>query len=35
MARQAFVNYATEWRHFSLPGVGAPAYDFPITARRN
>ena len=30
MARQGFVNYAKEWWHFSLPGTGGPAYDFPI-----
>jgi D-alanyl-D-alanine dipeptidase len=35
MARQGFVNYSKEWWHFSLPGAGAPAYDFPIPARRN
>ena len=35
MARQGFVNYAKEWWHFSLPGAGGPAYDFPITPRRN
>ena len=34
MARQGFVNYSKEWWHFSLPGVGRQAYDFPI-ARRN
>jgi zinc D-Ala-D-Ala dipeptidase len=33
MAKQGFVNYSKEWWHFSLPGVGGPAYDFPITAR--
>jgi D-alanyl-D-alanine dipeptidase len=33
--RQGFVNYWKEWWHFSLPGAGGPAYDFPITARRN
>jgi D-alanyl-D-alanine dipeptidase len=33
MARQGFVNYSKEWWHFSLPGAGGPAYDFPITAR--
>ena len=32
MARQGFVNYSKEWWHFSLPGAGGPAYDFPITA---
>lgn len=35
MARQGFVNYAKEWWHFSLPGAGGPAYDFPIQPRRN
>lgn len=35
MARQGFVNYAKEWWHFSLPGAGGAAYDFPIVARRN
>jgi len=34
MARQGFVNYAKEWWHFSLPGAGAIAYDFPIQPRR-
>jgi D-alanyl-D-alanine dipeptidase len=34
MAKQGFVNYSKEWWHFSLPGVGRQAYDFPI-ARRN
>jgi D-alanyl-D-alanine dipeptidase len=33
MAKQGFVNYAKEWWHFSLPGAGGPAYDFPITRR--
>jgi D-alanyl-D-alanine dipeptidase len=33
MARQGFVNYSKEWWHFSLPGAGGPAYDFPITSR--
>ena len=33
MARQGFVNYSKEWWHFSLPGAGRPAYDFPISAR--
>jgi D-alanyl-D-alanine dipeptidase len=33
MAKQRFVNYAKEWWHFSLPGAGGPAYDFPITRR--
>jgi D-alanyl-D-alanine dipeptidase len=35
MAKQGFVNYAKEWWHFSLPGAGGAAYDFPITRRRN
>jgi zinc D-Ala-D-Ala dipeptidase len=33
MAKQGFVNYAKEWWHFSLPGAGGAAYDFPITRR--
>ena len=35
MGRQGFVNYSKEWWHFSLPGAGGAAYDFPITAHRN
>ena len=35
MARQGFVNYSKEWWHFSLPGAGGPAYDFPIPPRRH
>jgi D-alanyl-D-alanine dipeptidase len=35
MARQGFVNYSKEWWHFSLPGAGGRAYDFPILPRRN
>jgi zinc D-Ala-D-Ala dipeptidase len=34
MARQGFVNYPKEWWHFSLPGAGEAAYDFPIGPRR-
>jgi len=34
MARQGFVNYSKEWWHFSLPGVGGVAYDFPIMRAR-
>jgi D-alanyl-D-alanine dipeptidase len=34
MARRGFVNYSKEWWHFSLPGGGGRAYDFPITPRR-
>ena len=33
MARRGFVNYSKEWWHFSLPGVGRQAYDFPIQKR--
>jgi D-alanyl-D-alanine dipeptidase len=33
MAKQGFVNYSKEWWHFSLPGTGWRAYDFPITRR--
>jgi D-alanyl-D-alanine dipeptidase len=35
MGRQGFVNYSKEWWHFSLPGAGGAAYDFPITTRHN
>ena len=34
MARRGFVNYSKEWWHFSLPGAGRQAYDFPITPRK-
>jgi zinc D-Ala-D-Ala dipeptidase len=34
MARRGFVNYSKEWWHFSLPGTGGQAYDFPITPRK-
>jgi D-alanyl-D-alanine dipeptidase len=34
MARQGFANYSKEWRHFSLPGAGGAAYDFPIVRAR-
>ena len=34
MAKQGFVNYFREWWHFSLPGAGGEAYDFPILPRR-
>lgn len=33
MAKQGFVNYSKEWWHFSMPGAGGPAYDFPISRR--
>jgi zinc D-Ala-D-Ala dipeptidase len=35
MAKQGFVNYSKDWWHFSLPGAGGAAYDFPISPRRN
>lgn len=31
MAKQGFVNYRMEWWHFTLPGPGQTAYDFPVT----
>jgi D-alanyl-D-alanine dipeptidase len=34
MARRGFVNYSKEWWHFSLPGAGGQAYDFPILLRK-
>jgi zinc D-Ala-D-Ala dipeptidase len=34
MTKQGFVNYSKEWWHFSLPGTGGPAYDFPIALRQ-
>jgi D-alanyl-D-alanine dipeptidase len=34
MRKQGFVNYWKEWWHFSLPGGGGQAYDFPITRPR-
>jgi zinc D-Ala-D-Ala dipeptidase len=33
MAKQGFSNYFREWWHFSLPGAGGQAYDFPIKRR--
>jgi D-alanyl-D-alanine dipeptidase len=33
MARQGFANYFREWWHFSLPGAGGTAFDFPIPPR--
>ena len=33
MSWQGFVNYSKEWWHFSLPGAGGQAYDFPIRKR--
>jgi D-alanyl-D-alanine dipeptidase len=35
MAAQGFVNYAREWWHFSMPGVGGITYDFPIKRVRH
>jgi zinc D-Ala-D-Ala dipeptidase len=35
MTAQGFVNYSKEWWHFSLPGAGGAAYDFPIQPRNN
>ncbi len=34
MAKQGFVNYRLEWWHFSLPGGGNAAFDFPVTRPR-
>ena len=31
MSKQGFVNYRLEWWHFSLPGSGNTAFDFPVT----
>lgn len=31
MSKQGFVNYRLEWWHFSLPGPGNVAHDFPVT----
>jgi D-alanyl-D-alanine dipeptidase len=31
--KQGFVNYSKQWRHFSMPGAGGSAYDFPIKPR--
>ena len=33
MARRGFVNYSKEWWHFSLPGAGSRAHDFPVSRR--
>lgn len=33
MARQGFANYRLEWWHYSLPGAGNTAYDFPVARR--
>jgi D-alanyl-D-alanine dipeptidase len=34
MAKQGFVNYRLEWWHFSLPGGGNTAFDFPVSRPR-
>ncbi|WP_046826715.1 M15 family metallopeptidase [Afipia massiliensis] len=33
MAKQGFVNFRLEWWHFSLPGPGNAAFDFPVAKR--
>lgn len=33
MAKQGFVNLRLEWWHFSLPGSGDTAFDFPVAKR--
>lgn len=33
MAKQGFVNYRFEWWHFSLPGTGGAAFNFPVKNR--
>lgn len=33
MRRHGFINYAKEWWHFSMPGAGRGAFDFPIMRR--
>ncbi len=33
MRRHGFVNYFREWWHFSMPGFGGAAFDFPIVGR--
>jgi D-alanyl-D-alanine dipeptidase len=33
MAKHSFVNYRLEWWHFSLPGPGRAAHDFPVARR--
>jgi D-alanyl-D-alanine dipeptidase len=33
MARRGFVNYSKEWWHFSMPGAGSRAHDFPVSRR--
>lgn len=33
MRRHGFVNYFREWWHFSMPGAGRAAFDFPIPRR--
>lgn len=33
MSKQGFVNYRLEWWHFSLPGGGNAAFNFPVMNR--
>jgi len=33
MAKQGFVNFRLEWWHFSQPGPGNTAFDFPVAKR--
>ncbi len=33
MEKHGFVNYRLEWWHFSLPGAGTAAFDFPVMKR--
>lgn len=33
MAKHGFVNFRLEWWHFSLPGPGNTAFDFPVVKR--
>lgn len=33
MAKRGFGNFRLEWWHFSLPGTGKAAFDFPVTRR--
>jgi D-alanyl-D-alanine dipeptidase len=35
MARRGFVNYSKEWWHFSMPGAGGRAHDFPVSRNRD
>lgn len=33
MTQQGFINYRLEWWHFSLPGEGSAAFNFPVMNR--